>query len=826
MLAFIAALGIGCMVHGAAPAPGETATAAEWAAAKFAGAPAPDPGMFIEVLGNYGPVHQNTRGGKPLCLRGADGGVRRHDRGLYCHAPGALRVTLDRPAARLEAVVGVDGNDQTSGGRGSVVFAVSVGDRTVWTSGTLTEAGPAAEVSADLGGARVFTLGLGDGGDGNACDQGDWADARVVCADGSVVGLGDLPLRDRTAPGFDGAPFFSFTCGGKASADLLPSWTVTRATEAPDARRARHTATWTDPETGLEVRCDGVRYLDFPTVEWTLHFRNTGAADTPLLENVRAVDTAFRRDPHSEFLMRGIRGDNCTSASYEPLETPLPPKERVRLACTGGRPTQEVFPGFNIAWGGGGVICALGWPGQWAADFTRDDGETLRISGGQEDAHFILHPGEAVRGPLVVLQFYTGDWLRAQNVWRAWMLAHNTPAPGGRPLAPMRSLCNGNYYPGLMTVAASERAFIERHLAEQVDFTCWWQDAGWYPCDGPGWPKTGTWEVDRGRFPGGLRELSDLVHAHGKSVLVWFEPERVHAGTWLADERPEWVHGGRKGGLLDLGNPACREWLTDHVAGLMDAEGIDHYRQDFNMDPLPFWRGADTEDRRGLTEIRHVEGYLAYWDALRARRPDMFIDSCASGGRRNDLETLRRAVPLLRSDWYWSEAGQQCLSYGLSLWIPYHGTGVIYDHDAYWWRSSMAPEMSFGPAAAGVEKTDFALLRKMTAEHRRIAPYLLGDFHPLTPYTREENAWMVLQFDRPDLGGGVVRAFRRTESIYESARVPLRGLDPAAAYTVTDLDTGESQSLTGRALTEQGLPLLLPERPSARVFMYEGNKPK
>jgi len=120
-----------------------------------------------------------------------------------------------------------------------------------------------------------------------------------------------------------------------------------------------------------------------------------------------------------------------------------------------------------------------------------------------------------------------------------------------------------------------------------------------------------------------------------------------------------------------------------------------------------------------------------------------------------------------------------------------------------------------------VEKTDFALLRKMTAEHRRIAPCLLGDFYPLTPYTRDENAWMVLQFDRPDLGTGVVRAFRRAESIYESARVPLRGLDPEAAHTVTDLDTGESQSLTGRELMDRGLPLLLPERASARVFLYE-----
>ena len=68
------------------------------------------------------------------------------------------------------------------------------------------------------------------------------------------------------------------------------------------------------------------------------------------------------------------------------------------------------------------------------------------------------------------------------------------------------------------------------------------------------------------------------------------------------------------------------------------------------MDPLSFWRDNDAEDRQGITEIRHVEGYLAYWDELRRRHPEMLIDTCASGGRRNDLETLRRAVPLLRSD--------------------------------------------------------------------------------------------------------------------------------------------------------------------------------
>jgi alpha-galactosidase len=44
----------------------------------------------------------------------------------------------------------------------------------------------------------------------------------------------------------------------------------------------------------------------------------------------------------------------------------------------------------------------------------------------------------------------------------------------------------------------------------------------------------------------------------------------------------------------------------------------------------------------------------------------MLIDTCASGGHRNDLETLRRSVPLLRSDYIMEPIGQQCHTYTLS----------------------------------------------------------------------------------------------------------------------------------------------------------------
>ncbi len=107
-------------------------------------------------------------------------------------------------------------------------------------------------------------------------------------------------------------------------------------------------------------------------------------------------------------------------------------------------------------------------------------------------------------------------------------------------------------------------------------------------------------------------------------------------------------------------------------------QGIDLYRQDFNMDPLDFWRRNDAPDRQGMTENLHVQGYLAYWDALRQRHPNLIIDSCASGGRRNDLETMRRAVALHPTDYNYSHlAAKQAFHHSLFQWLPYFGSNTL-----------------------------------------------------------------------------------------------------------------------------------------------------
>ena len=111
-----------------------------------------------------------------------------------------------------------------------------------------------------------------------------------------------------------------------------------------------------------------------------------------------------------------------------------------------------------------------------------------------------------------------------------------------------------------------------------------------------------------------------------------------------------------------------------------------------------------------------MQGYLAYWDALRQRHPKLMIDSCASGGRRNDLETMRRAVPLHPTDYnYGHLAAKQAFHQSLFQWIPYFGSNTVPVDtvDAYGIRSGHAMSVVLGYDFRRKD-LDYALLRKLT----------------------------------------------------------------------------------------------------------------
>lgn len=761
----------------------------------------------------------------PICLDG-----KSYETGLGTHADSRILVRLPSAAKQITGVCGVDDHEYARHHALPITFAIRTGKRSLWTSGPRKVSDKPARFAVDLGGAREFEL-LATA-ETCVCAPADWGDLKVELQDGRFAILGEPECGDAG---------FRFTYGGRLSTDFLSGWKLKKECKAAKDGIVLHRITRTDPKTGLAVICEIKEYTEFPVLEWGLRLKNTSTRKTPILEEIRSLDIRAKlgKFPY----LNHWTGDYCSPDGYEPFRESLAHGEEYCFAPLGGRPTNRAWPYYNLEYAdsGRGLIAVVGWSGQWAARFQGLEEGRVRIEAGQELTHFVLLPGEEVRTPLSVLLFWRGDTARSQNLWRRWMMACNMPRPGGQPMKPHLACCGTDE--GEEFTAATEEnqiRYLDKFRKRGIKPDVWWIDAGWYSCydEKKGrrrWWRTGTWEPDPERFPRGLKPVSDHAAKAGADLLVWFEPERVTEDSKLDRERPEWLlrNGADSNRLLDLGNPACRKWLTDHVCRLIRDNGIKIYRQDFNFDPLPFWRGNEPKDRQGITENHYVQGYLQYWDALLARNPGLWIDSCASGGRRNDLETMRRSVPLHYTDHgYGDHPVKLAFQRGLMEWIPYFkeftlswdlSGNVRFDPkvDSFSFHCGLAP-MLFATLDIRRDDYDFALVTKMIGVWRCVADLILyGDYYPLTPYHRSPSQWVAKQFDRPEEGRGYIQAIRLPKAPADTLTVYLQALKPEATYRFENPETGEIKELSGTALQRRGFTFALPKRAGA-IWTYLG----
>lgn len=756
--------------------------------------------------------------GTPLRL-----GQRVFEHGLGTHAHSELVLHLPPGAKTFRAVVGIDHNADTGGTRGSAQFVVQADDRELFRSPTRRASDEPLPVTVPLpAGLKGLVLRVEPTADGPAHDHADWAEAAVELADGRTVWVdSDRPVfLERAVP-------FSFVYGGRPSAELLPGW-KREAQLREERRHFLHQVRWTDPATGLRVTATIKAFKRYPAAEWVLEFQNTGPTNSPLLDEVQALDVWLRSGYfRTPVTLHRLVGDVCGEESFLPTETVLDLDKPLRFAPAGGRPSSHAFPFFNVQYEQEGVLVGIGWTGQWAAQLRRAPTGPTRLQAGMERTRLTLLPGERIRTPRIVVMPWQGDRLRAHARFRRLLLFEYVPRHNGRPLAlPVALQCFDRYSwtrPDWGTEAGQLRAV---QAAAELGFDTYWLDAAWFV---GGFPNgVGNWLCKPTEFPRGLKPISDACHARGLKFIAWFEPERVAAGTQLAREHPEFVWGGTNGGLFKLSDPTARQWLTDLLCSRIQEFGLDLYRNDFNIDPLEFWRRADPPDRQGITEIRYVEGLYALWDELRARHNGLFIDNCASGGRRIDLETLSRAVPLWRSDTSCAPGHadwDQTQSLGLGLYVPLFAA-CAWEPKAYVLRSAatagvlaqfdyLAPQFPTGQARAAL------------AEVKANCKFWYGDFYPLTPASTGSVSWAAWQLHRPDLQAGVVLAFRRSHCPYPALQVSLRGLRETTRYRVQIFDEDRrclERSLTGGELATD-FELRLPHKGTSLLLRYQAEQP-
>jgi len=311
---------------------------------------------------------------------------------------------------------------------------------------------------------------------GLACLVGASARAAITVTSEEMAQKDDWVQRNLLT--VTNTPPFSFIYNGLPSSNLLSSWTRAQMDTILDGNRTQHALTWTKTAFPLEVQCVVVEYNDYPVVEWTLYLKNVGTANTPLIKDIKGLQTVFSRTTGSEFVLNGNKGDYCTADSYEPFQVNLTPNLVRTFAPPGSGKSCDGANGcrIGICRSRAGTIIAVGWPGQWSCSFTRDNTTKVRVTSGQELTSLYLRPGEKVRAPLMVLLFWKGsDVVRSQNLWRRWYLAHTMPRVNGTLPKPQLQIQIGGDNTNHVA------SFMEAGIVPDI---CW-RDAGgaytWYP---------------------------------------------------------------------------------------------------------------------------------------------------------------------------------------------------------------------------------------------------------------------------------------------------------------------------------------------------------
>ncbi len=172
-------------------------------------------------------------------------------------------------------------------------------------------------------------------------------------------------------------------------------------------------------------------------------------------------------------------------------------------------------------------------------------------------------------------------------------------------------------------------------------------DAGWYD-KGYWWDTVGEWQPSRERFPGGIKELMDIIRDNGMIPGLWLEIEVM--GIWckmLEDVSDDWFfqrHGkkiyDRSRYQLDFRNPQVRDYAESVIDRLVKEYGVGYIKMDYNIEP-----GIGTElyaDSVGEGLLLHERAYLEWVDHIFEKYPELIIENCSSGGLRMDYAMLQR----------------------------------------------------------------------------------------------------------------------------------------------------------------------------------------
>ena len=291
---------------------------------------------------------------------------------------------------------------------------------------------------------------------------------------------------------------------------------------------------------------------------------------------------------------------------------------------------------------------ALGWSGCWQITASSTVFGNHRVTAGLNDADLVcpMERGESLETPPMVL------CMSAEGMGALSRRMHDFERGHLKPNRPPRRVLYNSWEATQFDVRAEAQMRLAERAA-RMGVELFVVDDGWFGARHSDRAGLGDWTVNPEKFPNGLEELIDHVHALGMDFGLWVEPESANPDSDLYRAHPDWIHRldgrepmtQRNQYLLDFGKPEVERFALDMLRGLLNTYAIRYLKWDMNR--------AMTDVCESLTPFareRHVWALYRILDALEKEFPDVDIEACSGGGARVDLGMAKRTAQFWVSD--------------------------------------------------------------------------------------------------------------------------------------------------------------------------------
>jgi len=570
--------------------------------------------------------------------------------------------------------------------------------------------------------------------------------------------------------------------------------------------------------------------------------------DNEQTRTLYGLSGGFMYEP-SDFQIEGIFQSGPTRPfpldSLKPWEKAIGKGEKYVLdSDRTGRSSNSQIPIWVYADSGQGLWLGPEWSGCWGLEVRREqDGSRLLI--GLPTFDFTMCEGEKIELPTAAFGVYTGKPHAGFNALRRAIHKHYLPSvtsPDGqerqKPQPPVLFQGLG----GLPAYQDEKTLYAEADRAAAVGCEAFVLDAGWY-CFPPvnWWENMGEWRPDAERFPSGVDKFADYVHSKGMRFGLWIEPRMAltvdafdHARDIFLAPSPEVVapYGSHapffSQAMLDLGKAAAQDWFTCELECLISEYHADWIWFDFNTDPrMQHWDEREGRARKGLMELRFYQGMYKVFETVAGRHPNVWLETCSSGGRMIDLAQLRRFHSIWVNDLSMDDDQNRNFRGALSRVLPavciqnafFLNDRILFSapedrrlHTANRFLTCFGGAFQFGQGLAYWEDDAIRTAARYTALYKEYRCYLDKEYYHTLPIPSSRDAWDAWQYHDPETDSGIVLVFRLGQSQEDKKVVPLEGLNPHQQYSFTVVDSDAAIEESGRALTvgmERGNAILV-----------------